>query len=322
MAEYIVDRKQFGLKKESSRGTCETAPAKWLYCSRDSELAYGLEHDPHDRIAGQVGGEFAPEAGRKVGTGKLTMDLDAATVGEILHSLLGSYTGAQDSTSTAYTHTFTKTTSTQHQAMSLFVDRGVNPYGYGLGVCKSAEFTLDAKGRGQVTSEWLMQSEQTRDAFSPSLPTPDPLMFYQAQVEIADTTVGSRVDALKLKIDNGAEAIWRYTQSQDCADIVCAKKLMIEWGFDMYFTSTAERADFLANTSRKIEFNLTGDQIGSTGSYFRMLTTLYAAKYTAVPFDGELRGGLIGASMAGKAFYSVSDSKAIQIIVGNTSTTY
>jgi hypothetical protein len=322
MAEYIVDRKQFGIKKEGTRGTCETAPASWLYCSRDSELNYGLEHDPHDRIAGVVEGEFAPEAGRKVGTGKWTMDLEAQTIGEVLHSLLGGYTGAQDSTTTAYTHTFTKTTSTQHQAYSLFVDRGVNPYGYALGVAKSLEVTLDAKGRGQAAVEWLFKSEQTRDAFSPSLPTPDPLMFYQAQVEIADTTVGARVDGLKLKIDNGAEAIWRYNQSQDCADIVVAKKLMVEGGFDMYFTSTAERADFLANTSRKIELNITGDQIGSTGSYFRFLATLYAAKYTAVPFDTELRGGLIGASMAFKGFYSISDSKALQIIVGNTSTTY
>lgn len=321
MSNYLVDLKQFGLAKESVRGTAETAPSKWLYCSRDSELGYGLEHVDFDRIAGVNSGEFAPEAGRKVAKGKLTMDLEAQTIGEVLNSLLGAYTGTQVGTTTAYTHTFTKTTSTQHPAYTLFVDRGINPYGYNLGVCKSLEISLDNKGKAIATSEWLMKSEQTRAAFSPSLPTPDPLMFYQAQVEIADTTIGARVGAMKLKIDNGAEAIWRYGQSQNADDIIVAKKLMIEAGFDMYFTSTAERDDFLANTSRKYEFNLTGDQIGATGNYFRFLATIYAGKLMAVPFDTEING-LLGASLSLKGFYSLSDSKALDIVIGNTSTTY
>lgn len=322
MANYIVDRKQFGLKKEASRGTAETAPSRFLFVGRDAELAYGLEHVENDRIAGVVAGEFAPEAGRKVGTGKIPMDLEAQTIGEILYSLLGNVVTAQDGATTAYTHTFTKTSSTQHPGYTLFVDRGVNVYGYNLGICKALEITLDSKGKGQAVSEWLMKSEQTRDALSPSLSAPDPLMFYHAQVQIDDVNAGSRIGALKLKIDNQAEPIWRYGQSQDCDDIVCAKKLLVEAGFDMYFTSTAERADFLANTSRKLEFNITGDAIGATGSSFRFLATLYNAKYTAVPFDGELEGGLLGASIAAKGFYSLGDSKALDIIIGNTSTTY
>lgn len=321
MANYLVDRKQFGLAKESVRGTAETAPSQWLYVGKDSELAYDLEHVENDRIAGVNAGEFAPEAGRKVGKGKLTMDLEAQSIGAVLNSLLGAYSGTQSGTTTAYIHTFTKTTSTQHPAYTLFVDRGVDVFGYNMGVCKSLEISLDAKGKAVASSEWLMKSEQTRAALTPSLAAPDPLMFYQAQVEIADTTVGARIGSMKLKIDNGAEAIWRFGQSQDADDIIVAKKLSIEGGFDMYFTSTAERADFLANTSRKFEFNLTGDAIGSTGVNFSLLASIYAGKYTAVPFDSELNG-LLGASLAFKGFYSLSDSKALDIIIKNTSTTY
>ena len=321
MANYIVDRKQFGITKESSRGTVETTPARWLYVARDADLSYGLEHVDFDRIASQASGEFAPEAGRKVGKGKFTMDLEAQTIGEVLNSLLGSYSGAQVSTSTAYVHTFTKTSSTQHPGYTLFAERGVDYFGYNLGICKSLEISLDSKGKAQAMTEWLMKNEQTRAASTATLPTPDPLMFYQAQVEIDDTTAGSRIGALKLKIDNQAEALWRYNQSQNCDDIIVAKKPIIEGGFDMFFTSTSERADFLANTSRKMEFNITGDQIGSTGAYFKFLATMYACKYTAVPFDSELEG-LLGASVAFKGFYSLSDSKAIDIIIGNTSTTY
>lgn len=320
MANYRVDLKQFGLTKETTRGTVETAPAKWLYVARDSELAYDLEHLDAEYIGSQGVAEFAPEAGRKVGKGKMTMDLEAQTIGEVLNSLLGAYSGSQVGTTTAYTHTFTKTTATQHPGYTLFADRGVDYFGYNLGVCKSLELSLDNKGRAKAATEWLFKSEQTRAASTVTHYTPDPLMFYQAQVEIDDTTSGSRMGALKLKIDNGAEAMWFYSQSQDCSDIVCAKRPTIEGGFDMYFTSTSERADYLANTSRKIEFNLTGDLITGS-SYYKMLITMPACKYKAVPFDGE-KDGLLGASVAFKSYWQSTAANALNIIIGNTTTTY
>jgi len=319
MANYIVDRKQFGLAPEAVRGTVETAPTKWLYVARDAELAYDLEHVEHEAIGSQNAGEFAPEAGRKVGKGKFSMDLEAATIGEVLYSLMGAYSGAQVGATTAYDHTFTKTSSTQHPAYTLFAERGVDYFGYNLGICKSLEFSLDNKGRGKAATEWLFKSEQTRAASTASHYTPDPFMFYEAQVEIDDTTAGLRIGGLKLKIDNGAEALWRYNQSQDCEDIIVAKRPAIEGGFDMYFTSTAERADYLANTSKKIEFNLTGAALAT--SNFKMLVTLPACKYTAVPFDGE-KDGLLGASVAFKAFYQSTAGAAASIIVTNASTTY
>ena len=55
---------------------------------------------------------------------------------------------------------------------------------------------------------------------------------------------------------------------------------------------------------------------------FKVHTTLYGARYTAVPWDGELDGGLMGATMAFKGFYNVGDSKAIDVVVTNAFTTY
>lgn len=321
MANYIVDRKQFAIAKEAVRGTAEAAPSRYLWANRDSSLDFSLEHVANDHIANQVAGDFTPDAGRKVGKGKISMNLEAQTIGEHLYSLLGTYTGAQDGTTTAYTHTFTKTTSTQHKSYTLFVDRGVDYFRYNLGVCKSLEFSLDAKGKGKVAAEWLFKNEATAASFSPTLAASDPLMFYHADVEVDNSSIGSRVAGLNLKIENQATPIWLYDQSQLCNDIVVAKKLQCEGGFDMYFTAVSERDDFLANTSRKLEFNITGDTIVGS-SKFRMLISMYACKYTAVPFDGELEGGLLGASVAFKAFYSISDSKMLDIIIGNATTTY
>ena len=322
MANYKVDTKTFGLKKETTRGTAEAAPNKWLMLGRDSELDFSLEQIENDRLAIQADAPFVPEAGRKVGKGKLVFDLEAQTIGETLNSLLGAYSGTQVGTSTAYTHTFSKTTSTQHPSYSLFMDRGVEAEAYSLAVCKAINLTMDSKGKGQVTAEWLFKNESSTTALATTgFSTPDPLMFYHSTVVIDTTDVSARVGAFNMKIDNMADALWLYNTSQLCADIVVGKKMEITGGFDMYFTSTAERADFLANTSRKLTFNIIGDLITGS-SYYRMLTTLYNCKYNAVPFDSELEGGLLGASMAFKAYYSISDGKAMDIVIGNQTTTY
>ena len=319
MAYYPVDLKSFALKKESVRGTAETAPAKHVKVARDSSLDYSLEHIENDRIQG-VNSDFNPEAGRKIGVGKLTIDVEAETIGEFMYSLLGTVVTAQQSTSTAYVHTFSKTTSTRHQAYTMFVNRGVDYFRSSLGVVKRIEFSGDTQGKAQASVDMLFKAEQTASSFSPTIAAPDPFLFHETIFKI-DGTQDSDIGKWNLSIDNQSEGLWLLNSSQDVSDIVTAKKLMLEGGFDIYFTNTAERADFLANTSRKMEVVMTGATITGTHAYTLTLAA-YGCRYVSVPFDSELDGGLIGASVGFKGFYSVSDSKAFDATLKNTSTTY
>ena len=321
MAFTNVERRDIALKLESSRGTAETAPDKYLKASRDSGFQFDTELVENDNIQNQVAGEWAAEAGAQLATGKITADLEAQTIGELFNSLMGAVASVQDGATTAYTHTFTKTTSTQHPAYTFFIDRGIDHYRYQMGIVKRVEISVDVKGRGQVTAEILAQTESTADAYAPTIVASDPLMFHHVDIELDDVSIKSRVGKFNIAFDNQAEPLFVFNQQRYASDIVCSKKLLIEGGYDLYFTDKTERDLFLAGTAAKMEFNVVGDTIIDTFNY-RVLSTLYGAKFTAVPWDGELEGGFMGASVAFKGFYSVGSSKAADIVIGNTTTTY
>lgn len=320
MAFFGKEVMDIALKKEETRGTVETSPDKFLKVSRDSGFQYDLEHLENDRIQGQKLGEFAPEAGRKIATGKITGDLEANTIGELLYSCLGAFTNAQVGTTTAWDHTFSiSTTTTGNPGYTFFIDRGVDHYRYTLGVVKRLEMEGDAQGKAIFNADIIAKTEQTADAYAPTIAVPDPLMFHEASIEIDDSAI-TTYGKWNVSIDNQAEALWTINGSQDATDIVIAKKPIIEGSLDLYFAGKSERTAFLANTETKIEIILTGGALA--GVNYKVHTTLYGVRYTAVPWDGELDGGLMGATMAFKGFYNVSDSKAIDVVVTNAFTTY
>lgn len=320
MAFFGKDHVDIALKIESSRGTAETVPAQFLKVSRDSGFQYDLEHVENDRIQSQKLGEFAPEAGRKIATGKITADLEAAHIGELLYSCMGGYTGAQIGATTAYDHTFSiSTTTTGNKGITFFIDRGVDHYRYTLGTVKRLEFEGDTQGKAVWTADIIAKTEQTADSYSPTPIAPDPLMFHETDIKVDGSSV-TRFGKWAVSIDNQAEPLWTINGSQDCTDIVIPKKPIIEGSLDLYFEGKTERTAFLANSKVKLEFILTGAAI-ETAAY-KVHIIVYGARYTAVPWDGELDGGLLGATLAFKGFYSIADSKAIDVIITNTETTY
>lgn len=95
MSMHGLQEFQFGLAKESVRGTAESAPTKW-YPVLAPEAPYGPNLLADQALRG-VRAEYAPVAGRKMGSGKFKIILDAQTIGELLYSLLGSVTSTEQS---------------------------------------------------------------------------------------------------------------------------------------------------------------------------------------------------------------------------------
>lgn len=93
MSLYGLQSFQFGLAKESVRGTAESAPAKW-YPIMAPEAPYGPNLLSDQGLRG-VRAEYAPVAGRKIGSGKFKMILDPQSIGEFLYSLMGAVTSTE-----------------------------------------------------------------------------------------------------------------------------------------------------------------------------------------------------------------------------------
>lgn len=96
MSLYSKQAVQFGLARETSRGTPEAAPLKWYPVLPDPEIKFGPNLLEDEGIRG-VRSHYAPVAGRKLGTGKINLVLDAQTIGEFLYSLMGSVTSTEQS---------------------------------------------------------------------------------------------------------------------------------------------------------------------------------------------------------------------------------
>ncbi len=98
MSLFSLQSFRFGLKKESSRGVAEAAPAKW-YPIMSPEVAYGPNLLPDESLRG-VRAELPPIAGRNIGSGKFKMVLDSQMISEFLLSLLGQVASAEETTIT------------------------------------------------------------------------------------------------------------------------------------------------------------------------------------------------------------------------------
>ena len=92
---FALEQKKFGFKKETSRGTGEAAPTKFLAAGTEAELHYNTALLSNDKLRGTK--EDYPSApGIKEGTGSLpAIDVEADTVGDLLYGCLGKVTTAQ-----------------------------------------------------------------------------------------------------------------------------------------------------------------------------------------------------------------------------------
>lgn len=95
MSLHGLQEFQFGLAKESSRGTAEAAPTKWFPILAP-EAPYGPALLADQGLRG-VRAEYAPVAGRKSGSGKFKVNLDAQTISELLYSCMGAVSSAEQS---------------------------------------------------------------------------------------------------------------------------------------------------------------------------------------------------------------------------------
>jgi hypothetical protein len=94
-------------------------------------------------------------------------------------------------------------------------------------------------------------------------------------------------------------------------------EVKVEGKFDIYFESESLRADWLAATKRSFILTATGPAIGA--STHRLIVKVPAAIFTVFPW-GDVEGAL-GASVAFRAVYDVTEVAPYSVEVRNTRTT-
>jgi hypothetical protein len=318
VAMYSIEAQRFGLKKETVRGTAETTPDKWYPVLKGTELTYGLSLLENDVLKGDPT-MLPPVAGGKSGSGKVKLPLDSQTCVEFFRGLLGGLSSAQQGATAAYKHTITLNAGLQKPPYTFFLDYGIDVKKYSLGTVKKVMIGGAVDSLGAFEADVLFKAEASGAIGSPTFPTQKYLAFQTMDFKIAGAS-STDIKEWNIEIDNGA--IW----SSDAKPVTGSHrhhrppgKIDIKGGFTAYFQNETERAKFLANTAVALRMLATGPLIAST-YYNTVDINIYEAHYTAFPFGDD--AGLLAAKATFTGYYSASDSKAIQIDVTNSTTSY
>lgn len=318
---FATEQKKFGFKKEASRGVSEASPSKYLAVGADSELTYSSVLIADDKIRG-FKERFPSAPGVKEGTGTLAaVDVEAATAGDLLLGALGSLATAQPDAAnspTVFRHTFSRLNSLLMPSFTFFVDRGVSIKRYPLTVIKKLGFAGAVDGKAMVAADVLFKAEEPGSAFTPSLGSPKPLMFFQTDFKL-DGVSDLNVKSWSLSIDNGSVAHRTLNQSRDTKDIVSPGRFVIEGGFEIYFETDAQRQKFLDASAAALNIILTGDIIEDTFKN-QLEFKVPEIRYSAYPY-GNLED-LLGAKVVFQAQYNAAAGYSLQAVLTNAVSGY
>jgi hypothetical protein len=310
MARYLTRTRQFGLKKEGTRLTAESAPDKWYPILPDVEVEFGPKHLPNQTVVGYKG-EAEPIAGRKLGTLKFKMILDAQTIGEFLRSCMGASAPTQLSAGAAYRHDLTVlTTSAQNPTYTFFFDFKLDVKKYNGCVVKSLKFSGPVDNYIMVEVEALFLNEASGSIGSPSYPTNRFLTFEHVTPKIAGSTV-AYMKNWELTLDNGAIHDLVLAQSQLGADVLTPGNFMVSGSMLVYMESETERAKMLANTAVALRWLIEGGIAADTNKYTVDLS-ITAAHYEKFPFDVE--DEQLAAKVTFKGFYNGTSQFTANVI--------
>ena len=277
---------RFGLAKEAARLTAEAAPTKWYPLIPDPEIKYGPQLLNDDGLRG-VFADYEPIAGRSPGTGKFKIVADAQVLGELMRSMLGAPTSAQQGGTAAYQHSYTLNTGVQPNTYTFFMDFGgsVGVKKYNGCVVKSMNFTGPVDGLIMVDVEFLFITEVAGSIGSPSFPTQRYFNFKNVTYKIAGST-NTDVMGWELSIDNQAHHLMTLAQAYDAQDIVVTDSIVVKGSMAINFQNETERNKFLANTAVAIQMLIEGAVIASTFKWTLDLPVT-AAHYQEYPFGWE-----------------------------------
>lgn len=322
MANYLVEDKVFGVKREASRGDAETSAARYIPVSRDSEFEYKPDLLADEGLRGSKN-DFPPDTGRIGCTGSVETYMRANEIGEFFLSALGAVSTTTPDISNCPSgrqHVFTLGSACDTNPLyTWFVDREQDVKSYnGCGISKLS-LSGGFNDRAILKADIVGKSEnEPVPAMSPSWATDTPLLYNNATVTLASGITYMREWAIN--IDTGLIVKAGLSGSQDIDDVLFGK-CKVDGSFVIYFENETERDKAIANTASDLTISLVGGEVcPGTGVNYTCTIALYEIHYTAMPFNDI--DGLIGLAATFGAFYSTGDSKMIDVTLINSVNTY
>lgn len=323
MTKFIGQLADFGIAKETVRGTPESTATFWIP-KMTLTLDDTIEQAIDENSIGVIEDATDAKVVHKVAVGEVEGKISDKSIGLFLLSLLGtvSTSGPSDS---AYTHTFSVAQSAQHQALSLFVDDGNQDYKYALGMVTSMDISAEV---GQIIQfkAGLRSKIGATATLTPSYSAENLFLAQHVTFKIAATQAGldaasaTNIRSISLTIDSNVEDD-RALGSVAPVDIL-NKHFMIEGEMELVFDDEAIKTAMLADTVKALRIDIVNsDVLIGSSSTPALRFDLHSVKFSefARNYDNT---EIVTASVKFKAFYKLADSKMVTCRLINAQSSY
>jgi hypothetical protein len=329
MSKGIGRLLQFGIAKETTRGTAEAAATFWIpFNELDINERYQNVVDEQSR--GVIEDSIGQSRVRNWAEGTWKAPIGDKHFPLVLYSMLGTLatTDDADTDPTIKDHTVTVAQNSQHQALSLFIDDplGGQDYKHALGVLTSLElnfeqekfldYTANVKSKKGATAT-LTTAATTENRF-----LPQHLTFKLAAAYSGLTAASAQViKSLQLKIDSNIEED-NVLGSTDPADFL-NKQFTIEGTVEALWQNESDfKTAALAGTTKAMRIDMQNTDI-VIGASAKPQIRIDLAKVVFKEITRPIKlNDVVKQTLSFKAHYSTTDSLMISVLCVNAQASY
>lgn len=322
--KFIGRLADIGVTKEAVRGTAETTASFWL--PKISLTADdGIEQVVDESSIGVI--EDAPGASivGKFAEGEIEGNIHDKSFGLLLLAALGSVSTSGPAEDDVYTHEFSVLQGAQHPSLTMFLDDANQDYKYALAMIESLVLDVSLGQFARYKAAFRSKVGATA-TLSPAYVAENFFLPQHGSLKLASDLSGLgaasaiNVRSVKLSIMKNIEDD-RKLGSLDQADIL-NKQFAVEGTVELVFDAATFKTDMLADTAKAMRLRLTNSDV-TIGSTLHPQLTIDLAKVKFSKFSKNYANNdIVVATVDFKAFYSVADSKMIEVELVNAQVSY
>ena len=317
---------QFGIAKESVRGTEEASASYWLD-TLDLEFDEKVNTVVEEQTEGVIEDSTGLKVVQKWAEGSTRVYIDDISIPLILESLLGTLASSLHSGESAvYDHDISVAQSAQHQSLTLFENDPLAgaDYKHALGMVTNLELAFEHAKILDYTMN-LMSKKGESAVLTPANTAVKRFLPKHCTVKIATNLAGLAgasaldVNVLNLTINQNVEPDY-VLGSEDPNDFY-NKQMTVEGDLQINWDAETYRDLVLDNTDQALQIDLVhSDTIGSASNP-QVRIQLAKCNFSELARD-LAQNEIVKQTLTFKAHYSADDSEMINVLCVNTVASY
>lgn len=322
MSKFIGRLIKVGIGKETVRGTA-VVPTYWLDLI-NTTVEDKFDHVTDDDSIGVIEDAKGLKVTKKFATGDVSGKVSDKSMGLFLLSTLGTVSSAVKET-TAYNHTFSINQSAQHQSLTIEAKNPNEQLAFPNAVITDLELKAQL-GKYIEFKAGLMAKPGAAAVSTPAYTAENSFIAKDISVKFATNLAGLtaasaiKVKSLTLKIDKNVES--DDVLGSITPDDFLNKHIGINGSIELIYDDTTYKALALAGTQKAMRIDMLNSDttIGATSNP-ELKIDLAKVNFTEWSRTGAAND-VVKQTLNFKAFYSMTDSQMVSVVLTNTAVSY